>query len=120
MSHETESFDKRLLESLREIVREEVKRALVERPVVRECTYLTCDEAAELAAVSCQTIRRWIDAERLTDHGAGREIRIERNALAKLMSSKRRRVRSSAKRPGAKSTQESPELLAMRSIGLAS
>lgn len=76
---------------IREIVREEVRAEVREVLAARkpaEC--LSTGEAAELARVTPGTIRRWIRAGRLTAMSAGRELRVSRAEVDKLVRCGRR------------------------------
>lgn len=46
---------------------------------------LTTAEAAELARVEPKTIRRWVEAGKLSRHSAGNELRIVRTELLALL-----------------------------------
>jgi excisionase family DNA binding protein len=80
-----------------------VRRCQSNTPVAR---FLTTVEAAAVAKVVPKTIRNWIDQGKLPCHGAGRELRVRRADLERLMS-----------RP--RSRGESPEALAARDFGIA-
>jgi excisionase family DNA binding protein len=74
-------------EAVRTSIREELRAALGElKASTAPAAYLTIREAAELARVSCDSLRRWIGAGRLTARRAGRELRIERSALEAFLS----------------------------------
>lgn len=90
------------------IVREEMRTFLGQTYPTQE--YLSTRDAATLAKVSQGTVRRWVREERLAPFGAGRELRVSRAQLEAMMSAPRRR---SSQAPDA-----SPEILAMRALGL--
>jgi excisionase family DNA binding protein len=96
-----------------ELVREEVARLLGDS---QRSEYLTSAAAAELAQVTQATIRRWVREGRLTACGAGKDLRIVRAELEKLMRPGKRVVRRT--RPG-RGRGETPEILALRALGLA-
>jgi excisionase family DNA binding protein len=95
---------------VREVVREEMKaeRALAARPV----EYLTGAEAAAYAKVTTGTIRRWVREGRLSVCGAGKDVRVDRGELEKIMRPGKRILRRRAP------NKESPERLAMRALNL--
>lgn len=78
-----------------EVARDETRRIL-QNQVANDA--LSTSQAAELAGVSVYTIRKWVDAERITNIGAGRHLRVSRAALQQLMKGKKRRRRSAAKK----------------------
>ncbi len=84
-------------------VREEVARVLAGKATQE---YLSTAEAADRARVAPGTLRRWIREGRLTSHGAGRELRVLREDLEKLMSPGRRMPRRAPARPVQKLTPE--------------
>lgn len=53
--------------------------------------YLSTAEAARLAGVHRETIIRWIREGRLTEHRAGRCVRVKRGDLERLLARGRRR-----------------------------
>jgi excisionase family DNA binding protein len=72
-------------QAVRDAVREEM-RELVQEVAGREpAAFLRVGEAAEVAAVHPQTVRRWIARRRLPVHGEGRMVRIKRQDLERLM-----------------------------------
>jgi excisionase family DNA binding protein len=81
-----------LARAIAELVRVEVdarvRAALAERPAVAEL--LSTAEAAQYAKVSPRSIRRWLDQGKLRALYAGRELRIRRTDLDKLMGAGRR------------------------------
>ena len=86
----------RLDELLRSVVREEVCKALDEREAERAVApaprphvspLIDTAEAAALAGVTPETIRRWIRNGQLTPRKAGRLFRIAREELMGLMRS---------------------------------
>lgn len=65
------------------IVRSEVKSAVADATRVDE--YLSTAAAARVADVAPITIRRWIGAGKLTRHSAGRELRVSRLELERVL-----------------------------------
>ncbi len=80
---------------VRSIVREELAK------MTKPAEYLSVRSAAELASVTMSTIRRWVREKRLGEYHAGRELRLKRTDLEKLMSVGRRRVANDEPRSGA-------------------
>ncbi|CAN5178707.1 hypothetical protein BH11MYX1_BH11MYX1_04460 [soil metagenome] len=78
-------LEKSIGDMVRRIVREELA-AVVTKPAAE---YLSTAEAAELARVAPGTIRRWIREQRIEQHRAGREVRVKRADLEKLLRTKR-------------------------------
>lgn len=82
-----------LASAIRQLVQTEVATqvtaALAERPAVPEL--LSTGEAAQYAKVTPRSIRRWLDQGKLRALHAGRELRIRRADLDKLMRGGRRR-----------------------------
>jgi excisionase family DNA binding protein len=76
--------------ALRDIIRDElrtvIRQELGKKPAAGG-DYLSVAEAAQIAAVSPQTIRAWIHARKLTQFNAGRVIRVRRPELEALMAS---------------------------------
>lgn len=70
---------------VRAIVRDELAKR--EAPP----TYLSVKDAANVAAVTTATIRRWVREQRLPEFRAGREVRVRREDLDALLASGRRR-----------------------------
>lgn len=77
-----------LRDLVRDVVREELTRALAERDAPSE--FLTVAQAASVARVACGTIRRWVREGRIADHRAGRVVRVRRDELHRLMRGQRR------------------------------
>jgi excisionase family DNA binding protein len=95
-----------LEELIREIVRDELRKALATAPSPAAVEYLTTNVAAALACVAAGTIRRWIREGRLEDHRAGRVVRVRREDLETLL------------RDGGREHDEiTPEELARRDFG---
>jgi excisionase family DNA binding protein len=98
-----------LASAIAELVRVEVdarvRAALAERPAVPEL--LSTSEAAQYAKVTPRSIRRWLDQGKLQGLHAGRELRIRRADLDKLMRTGRQR----------KAAELTPEQLAARDFG---
>jgi hypothetical protein len=73
--------------ALRALVAEEVRRVVREemrqQPAREE--YLPVAKAAQIAAVTPDTIRVWIRQGRLTERWAGRELRVIRSELETLL-----------------------------------
>lgn len=82
-----------LTNAIRHLVQTEVAAqvaaALAERPAVAEL--LSTSEAAQYAKVTPRSILRWLDQGKLRALHAGRELRIRRADLDKLMRGGRRR-----------------------------
>ncbi|HEY3806050.1 MAG TPA: helix-turn-helix domain-containing protein [Kofleriaceae bacterium] len=72
-----------LREIIATIVRAEVKAAVADATRVDQ--YLSTAAAARVADVSPFTIRRWIGAGKLTRHEAGRELRVSRIELERVL-----------------------------------
>jgi hypothetical protein len=70
-------------EMIRDLVRVEVKAAVADATRVDE--YLSTAAAARVADVAPITIRRWIGAGKLTRHSAGRELRVSRLELERVL-----------------------------------
>lgn len=68
-------------DAVRAVLEKELRAVLADLKPAPTGALLTVREAAELARVSCDSLRRWIAAGRLTARRAGRELRIERAAL---------------------------------------
>lgn len=81
-------LDESLRILLRELVREELARALAERDAPVD--YLSVEQAATVAKVAHGTVRRWVREGRLTDYRAGRVVRVRRDELERLMRGQRR------------------------------
>lgn len=76
-------LDTAIREMVRSIVREEVERALSDAK--RTPDILTVEEAADFARVAAGTIRRWGDEGKLEKLYAGRERRVRRADLERLL-----------------------------------
>jgi excisionase family DNA binding protein len=74
------AFRALLLDVVREVIREE----LGARPSTSD-EYLSVARAAEVADVSAGTIRTWMCEGRLTRFRAGRELRVRRADLERLL-----------------------------------
>lgn len=75
-----------LEETIRAIVRDELARAERERTAASSSDeYLSTGDAAKLADVASGTIRRWIREGKLTEHRAGRLVRIKRADLEEYL-----------------------------------
>lgn len=74
-----------IAELIREIVRDEVRRAMaaMERPASDE--FMSTGAAAAFASVAGGTIRRWIREGKLAGHKAGRVVRVKRADLERLL-----------------------------------
>lgn len=92
-----------LAEYIRILVANEVTKQIGHVRALGE--YLTTEEAGELARVATGTVRRWIREGRLPSQSAGREIRIRRSDLERLMTGDR------------KKREPSPEALAADALG---
>lgn len=98
------AFERELRELIRNIVRDEVRRAVAELAPRDE--YLSTEAASALASVHPDTVRRWIREGKLGEHRAGRELRIGRADLERLL------------RTGGRRTEDlSPEEMAVRDFG---
>jgi len=77
-------------DALREIIRDElrsvIRQELGQKPAAAG-DYVSAAEAAQIAAVSPQTIRAWIRQGKLKQFNAGRVIRVRRLELGALMAS---------------------------------
>jgi len=104
-----------LEETVRTLIREEVQRVLREelpglladlRPDSHAGDeYLSVQKAAAVAEVHADTIRGWIKSGRLPEHRAGRELRILRGDLQRLLG------------PRATAAEEAATILARRRSG---
>jgi excisionase family DNA binding protein len=83
----TVTIDARELEAL---VKRLVAEALEEATAPARDEYLSTADAANLAGVAMGTIRRWIREGKLPPHRAGRELRVRRPDLERLMREPRR------------------------------
>jgi excisionase family DNA binding protein len=72
-------------ETVRLVLREELRGALDALRPRGASEYLTVAQAAEVAAVAPDTIRRWVAEARLPRHNAGRELRVRRDDLESFM-----------------------------------
>jgi excisionase family DNA binding protein len=101
-----QTFDERLRTLVLEMVRVEVRSVV--RELMRPDEYLSPKHAAEIADVTPQTIRRWVEKKKLRRYGDGpRIVRVSRLELEAHM----------AKRDVANSEQLSPEELAEKMFG---
>jgi len=69
-------------DTIREIVRDEIKKALAE---TAPSDYLSPRSAAALAEVTTRTIRQWIADGKIAGHGTGRLVRVRRADLERLL-----------------------------------
>lgn len=76
-------IEDKLRSMITSIVRVEVKAAVADATRVDE--YLSTAAAARVADVAPITIRRWIGAGKLTRHEAGRELRVSRIELERVL-----------------------------------
>jgi excisionase family DNA binding protein len=83
-----------LEEALRDVFRQELRsivqevRAAVEGSRAKapdDESYLSVQRAASVADVHPDTIRKWINSGRLPRHKAGRELRVRRDELHRLL-----------------------------------
>jgi excisionase family DNA binding protein len=102
-----QTLEEKLLDVIRQAIRNEVRRAVDEATRVDE--FLTTKAAAELAKVAPATIRRWLRSKALTKHTAGRVIRISRLELEKFLRNNGRAANDA--------DEMSPEDLAAKMIG---
>ena len=98
---------------LRAFISDEVRRVVRDEIATKPATaeYLSVGEAAKLASMSCQTIRKWIRHGRLARHAVGRSLRILRSDLERALAAPAPRR--------AKLVPESPEELAARAFDAA-
>src|SRR4051794_28140235 len=87
---------------LTEVAREVIREELAKMPTHEE--YLSTANAAAHAQVAAGTIRRWIRERRLIGYRAGRQVRVRREDLDKLLLSG----------PSVNANQLTPEQLAQR------
>ncbi len=73
-----------LSEEVRKVMREQI------RPQAEVDAYMPVAQAARMAAVTPDTIRAWIRQGRLREHSAGRELRVRRSDLERLLAEPRR------------------------------
>lgn len=101
-----------LARAIADLVRVEVDRRVAEaitgRPAAAEL--LTTAEAAAHAKVTPETVRRWVAAGKLSEHRAGREVRIARADLDQLL-------HRGTRRPRLQVTEKTPEQLARERFG---
>lgn len=101
-----------LASAIAELVRTEVAgqvaAALAGRPAAGEL--LSTAEAAAHAKVTPETIRRWVAAGKLPEHRAGREVRIARADLERLL-------HRGTRRPRPQDAKKTPEQLARERFG---
>ena len=71
---------------LRDLIRSAISDAIAERPKEAD-TYLSVGRAAAVAEVAPATIRSWIAEGRLGRFRAGRELRVKRSELDRLLAS---------------------------------
>lgn len=95
-----------LRDAIAAIVREEVAKLAPKGAPADD--YLTVGAAAELASVAPGTVRRWVREGQLTEHRAGRTLRVKRRDLERLLAApaSTRRAR-----------EETPEQMARRKFG---
>lgn len=74
-------------QALRHVVLDAMRTALAEQRgvTVDEDGYLSIAKAARLADVHPDTLRAWIKEGRLPEHRAGRELRVRRSELHRLL-----------------------------------
>jgi excisionase family DNA binding protein len=83
-------LERELVTLIERIVDERVAKALAGR--APEDRYLSIAEAAGLASVHPDTIRRWIRDGKLKDHRAGSASRVSRRDLERLLAAPRPRL----------------------------
>lgn len=74
-----------LRDAIKAIVVEEVARALAERPVEQADELIKTSEAAAIAKVHLGSVQRWVQQGRLTRRYAGRQLRVSRRELDRLL-----------------------------------
>ena len=79
-----DSLESRLCDTIREIVRDEIRKALAETRKPDD-GYLSCAAAGRLASVSIRTIQRWIENGSLVAHRVGAVVRVRRADLERLL-----------------------------------
>lgn len=94
-----ESPDALLAAAIRQLVQAEVASQVAAALAARPSDLMTTAEAARHAKVSPATVRRWITAGKLTEHRAGREVRIARADLEKLLHRGTRRTAAVRRTP---------------------
>jgi excisionase family DNA binding protein len=72
-------------QAVRDAVREEMRELVAEAAGREPAAFLRVGEAAAVAAVHPQTVRKWIARRRLPVHGEGRLVRVKRRDLERLM-----------------------------------
>lgn len=88
---EASAIDAGIRSIVREVVREEIRAALDERPRAGrnasddEASYLSISRAASIADVAPGTLRRWIKTGRLPVRRAGRVYRVARADLDEFL-----------------------------------
>ncbi len=84
------TFDALLEDTLRRVVREEIKRALGDRPSAStEDRRVAPAEAAAAAGVSLTTLRHWESEGRLRRYGEGRTVRYSLAEVLAIVPEKR-------------------------------
>ncbi len=79
----SESLEHKLRLVIAEVIRDEVKRAV--KDAMRPDEMLSTTAAAKVAGVAVVTIRRWAQGGKLTQHRAGRVLRVSRLELERLL-----------------------------------
>jgi excisionase family DNA binding protein len=102
---ETMTIETGLRALLVEVAREVLREELAKMP--RREEFLSTAKAAAHAQVAAGTIRRWIRERRLVGYRAGRQVRVRREDLDKLLRSG----------PSVNANQLTPEQLARRDFG---
>jgi excisionase family DNA binding protein len=73
-------------DALVKLVEDAVRRALKEHvPQTTEDIYLSVARAADVAEVNPATVRKWVEEGRLGRYRAGRELRVKRSELDRLL-----------------------------------
>lgn len=81
-------LERGIRELIRDVAREEVRRAIADAKQPDE--YLSTRAAGAVAGVADATIRRWVRERRLPEHRAGRCVRVKRADVERLLARGRR------------------------------
>lgn len=83
MADSASGLEAALRETIRALVREELRIALADQKPDDE--FLTTGQASRLAKVSVGSVRRWIRLGKLARHRVGRTLRINRAELERFL-----------------------------------